>query len=80
MGLGRELLQRAEAFAMERRAPVLWLTARVGNTNAIDFYVAQGLQDVGGTTYRIEGQDYENRIFARNLAAPLADSSVSDGA
>jgi diamine N-acetyltransferase len=66
MGIGRELLQRTEAFAAECDAPVLWLTAWVGNTNAIAFYLAQGLQDVGRTTYRIEGQAYENRIFAKS--------------
>jgi diamine N-acetyltransferase len=72
-GLGRQLLRQVEAFAIERRAPVLWLTAWVGNTNAIAFYLAQGWQDVGGTTYRIEGQDYANRIFAKTLAGPFAD-------
>lgn len=67
MGIGRELLQRTEAFAAGCGAPVLWLTAWEGNTNAIAFYLAQGLQDVGRATYRIEGQDYENRIFAKSL-------------
>lgn len=66
-GVGRLLLQRAEALAGERGGSLLWLTAWSGNHRAQAFYRALGYADVGATQYLIEGQGYENRIFSKRL-------------
>jgi hypothetical protein len=37
-------------------APLLWLTAWLGNSTARAFYLAQGYEDVGTTSYVFERQ------------------------
>jgi GNAT superfamily N-acetyltransferase len=66
-GIGRSLLRKAEQFALERGDRHVWLTVWAGNTGALAFYPAAGYADVGTTQYLIEGQAYENRVFARRL-------------
>ena len=66
-GLGRTLLQAAEARAHSLGAPSIWLTAWVGNTGALAFYPEVGYVDVGTTEYAINGKNYENRVFAKAL-------------
>jgi len=66
-GLGRKLLEVAEARAHRLGAPTIWLTAWVGNPNALAFYPAVGYVDVGTTNYVINGKSYENRVFAKAL-------------
>jgi GNAT superfamily N-acetyltransferase len=66
-GIGRALLKFAEQHARERGDRHVWLTAWVGNTGAIAFYPAAGYADVGATQYVIEGEAYENRVFAKRL-------------
>ena len=77
MGLGRELLGRAEALARSRAATSLWLTTWSGNTTARAFYPTQGYRDVGVTSYTIQGKSYENRAFSKVLASIVG--STSDG-
>jgi GNAT superfamily N-acetyltransferase len=67
-GLGRALLQRAEARARELQAPSVWLTAWVGNAAALLFYPRVGYKSVGETPYLIEGKAYRNQVFAKALA------------
>lgn len=73
LGIGKHLLQGAERAATERRLPQLWLTAWDGNHRAHAFYEALGYNDVGATTYAIQGQVYGNRVFAKSLGAAPAD-------
>jgi GNAT superfamily N-acetyltransferase len=67
-GLGRRLLRESEARAAARGAQVLWLTAWSGNARALAFYARSGYTDVGLTHYEFDGQAFENRAFARELA------------
>jgi diamine N-acetyltransferase len=67
LGVGAALLAEAEAHARQSGAPVLWLTAWVGNTNARAFYEAQGYEDVGESGHEIEGQVYANRVYSKTL-------------
>lgn len=67
LGIGAALLANAEDEARRGGAPFLWLTAWAGNSNARAFYLAQGYADVGTTSYVIEGQAYENRIYSKAL-------------
>jgi GNAT superfamily N-acetyltransferase len=64
-GVGAALLAGAESYARHCGAPLLWLTAWVGNANARAFYAAQGYTDVGVTHHVFEGQAYENRIYSK---------------
>jgi GNAT superfamily N-acetyltransferase len=66
-GIGAALLAQAEAHAKVSGAPLLWLAAWLGNTNAHAFYLAHGYEDVGTTSYVFEGQTYENRIYVKVL-------------
>lgn len=66
-GIGKALLQRAEALAASRGAEALWLTAWVENPRALAYYPKQGYSDVGATTYIFEDDHYENRLFVKEL-------------
>jgi GNAT superfamily N-acetyltransferase len=71
-GVGRALLRRAQAHVAAKGADVMWLTAWVGNARALAFYAREGYSEQGVTSYEFEGEAYENRLFARQLAAPAA--------
>ena len=62
-GIGRSLLQAAEAMAHERSASPLWLTVNAKNARAISFYARQGYSKVG-TTYFVLGEGrHENHVL-----------------
>jgi ribosomal protein S18 acetylase RimI-like enzyme len=62
-GIGRSLLQAAEAQARERSATPLWLTVNAQNARAIAFYARQGYNRVG-TTYFVLGESrHENHVL-----------------
>ena len=67
-GVGRALMSIAERTAQERHAANVWLTAWTGNARARDFYQTLGYRDVGVTHYTIEGNTFENRVFAKRTA------------
>jgi ribosomal protein S18 acetylase RimI-like enzyme len=67
LGIGRALLAHAEARASYLGEPSVWLTAWVGNAQALAFYPQVGYAEVGTTQYVIHRLAYENRIFAKAL-------------
>lgn len=67
-GLGRALMDKAEASARARGLDAIWLTAWAGNHGALAFYQSQGFRDVGVTEYVIDGVGYENRVLCKPLA------------
>jgi diamine N-acetyltransferase len=71
-GLGSALLARAEALAAAGGATALWLTTWVENRRARAFYARRGYRDIGTATYRAQGEEHENRVFARALGGELA--------
>ena len=68
VGVGTQLLARAEAAAAKAGASVLWLTPWVHNARALAFYGRRGYDDHGLTWFRFEGESHENRVFAKPLA------------
>lgn len=68
-GWGSALLRECERQARTLGAPVLWLTAWVGNAKARRFYAAQGYEDIGASDHVFEGRAFENRIFRKAIAA-----------
>lgn len=67
-GVGRALLQRAEELAAEGGARALWLKAWIGNPRALAFYARQGYEEVGATAYIYENEEYETRVFVKDLS------------
>ena len=62
-GIGRSLLQAAEAQAREWSTTPLWLTVNAQNARAIAFYSRQGYNRVG-TTYFVLGEGrHENHVL-----------------
>ena len=66
-GIGARLLARVEREARAAGADVLWLTAWMGNTNALAFYASRGYAAVGTTWHVFEDERHENRLHARRL-------------
>ena len=66
-GVGRDLLRQAEKTAAALGADMLWLQAWEGNARALQFYPRCGYEDLGGTVYTIEGEDFPNRLFGKRV-------------
>jgi GNAT superfamily N-acetyltransferase len=66
-GVGRALLRWSEELAAARGARVLWLKAWVGNPRALAFYARNGYQEVGATSYVYENEEYETRVFVKEV-------------
>jgi diamine N-acetyltransferase len=66
-GVGTQLLARAEQWAVEAGAAVLWLTPWVHNHRARAFYARRGYTDHGLTHFHFEGETHENRLLAKCL-------------
>lgn len=67
--IGSALLREAERTAAKSGASTLWLTAWVGNTRALGFYASQGYRELGVTQHEFEGEQVENRLFAKAVRA-----------
>ena len=62
-GVGKMLLQTAQAEARSQSSSVLWLTVNAKNTRAIGFYACQGYTQVG-TSYFVLGEErHENHVL-----------------
>lgn len=66
-GIGRALLQQSEELAASRGARALWLKAWIGNARALAFYARQGYRELGADSYVYENEEFETRIFVKEL-------------
>jgi GNAT superfamily N-acetyltransferase len=66
-GLGKALLHRAEEVACADGAAGMWLAAWSGNARALRFYASQGYAELGATPFTVQGEHYENKVFAKRL-------------
>lgn len=71
-GVGKALVAAAAARAAAWGAQALWLTAWVGNQQALDWYRRQGWRELGSTDYVFEDERFENRVFSMALPRPQA--------
>jgi diamine N-acetyltransferase len=62
-GLGRALLQAAEARASECSKRPLWLTVNAKNDRALAFYARQGYAKVGTTYFELGEGRHENHVL-----------------
>jgi len=66
-GLGAELMRRAVARAIEKRARRLLLGVYAGNERALAFYLKNGFERVGERRFRVGGCEYDDYVLARPL-------------
>ena len=66
-GLGKSLLHRAEEVACADGAAGMWLAAWSGNARALRFYASQGYAELGVTPFTVQGEHYENKVFAKHF-------------
>lgn len=62
-GVGKALIAAAASQAIASGARSLWLTAWVGNHDAIAWYRRQGWLERGTTDYVFEDEQFENLLF-----------------
>lgn len=62
-GVGRSLLQAAEAKAREHAGSALWLTVNAKSARAIAFYAQQGYANVGATHFVLGEARHENHVL-----------------
>jgi ribosomal protein S18 acetylase RimI-like enzyme len=62
-GVGRMLLQAAEAKAYSQARTPLWLTVNVSNANAIAFYSCQSYTKVGTANFVLGESQHENHVL-----------------
>ncbi len=68
-GIGHALLQAALDEAKRLQTPDLWLATNAENHPAIRFYLANGFDQAGETTFCIQGEAYPNVVFRNTLNA-----------
>lgn len=71
-GIGKRLLSAAFAHCRDAGEKSLWLATNAENAPAIAFYLAQGFDQVGETSFCIEDKAYLNNVYRRVLDAPQA--------
>ena len=67
--IGTALLEQVEEQEAGAGADVAWLTAWSGNRRALGFYQRRGYVDTGPVVYSFQGEEFENRLFAKRLDA-----------
>lgn len=63
-GVGKALLQAADALARAQGGTALWLTVNAGNRHAVDFYARQGYTQIGTTYFELGDTRHENHVLA----------------
>lgn len=69
-GVGSALLREAERFAAQGGCGALWLTPWVHNHRALKFYAHHGYQNLGITTFTMQGVAIDNFVLAKTLPQP----------
>ena len=67
-GIGRSLLQAAEAAARTQSGSPLWLAVNAENTRAVAFYQRQGYAKVGATYFVLGQGRHENHVLVGSAA------------
>lgn len=68
LGIGSQLIRKAEDHASELKATAIWLTPWVHNTRALQFYSQHRYVDLGPTLYFMDGEQIENRVLCKAFA------------
>lgn len=67
IGIGRSLMQEAEAFARSKGAKEMWLWVLESNHRAVSFYEKQQYTTIGNASFQMETNCYENKVMVKQL-------------
>ena len=67
LGLGRQLLESAEAAALAAGHDKIFLTVFEGNDRAVAFYEAQGMKQSGRWMFEFKGGSAPNLVLIKTL-------------
>lgn len=65
--VGKQLLNHVEAQAKAMQLDTMWLSVYIKNTRAIRFYEKNKFKHVGELNFIVNGNSYENIVFAKKL-------------
>jgi ribosomal protein S18 acetylase RimI-like enzyme len=65
--IGQQLLTFLEKKAKELQLDTMWLCVYIKNDRAIRFYQKNEFKNVGELNFLVNGKEYENIIFSKNL-------------
>jgi diamine N-acetyltransferase len=67
MGLGKNLLDKALREIKQSGFDAAWLTVYHKNERAINFYKKYGFTDIGIAFFKMQGNQYENRVLINHF-------------
>lgn len=67
-GVGRRLMEAAFQHRRNNAAKSVWLATNAENGPAIAFYLARGFEQVGETSFRIDGESNLNNVYSYSLS------------
>jgi len=65
--LGQKLMTFLEEQAQSLKLDTIWLVVYVKNIRAIKFYKKNEFKEVGGYNFPVNGKNYKNIVFAKNI-------------
>ncbi|MFH6604343.1 GNAT family N-acetyltransferase [Maribacter algicola] len=65
--VGQQFLTFLERKAKEFKANSIWLSVHRNNIRAIKFYQRNEYKDVGKSTFFVNGKEYENEVFSKEI-------------
>ncbi len=65
--LGQQFLNFLEKKSKELKYDRMWLSVYLENTRALRFYQKNDFQEVGKSTFTVNGKGYENIVFSKKI-------------
>ncbi|WP_353777896.1 GNAT family N-acetyltransferase [Winogradskyella sp. 3972H.M.0a.05] len=65
--LGHQLMDYIEEKVKEMQLNTIWLSVYIENKRAIRFYQKNGYQEVGISTFLVNGKGFENLVFSKQI-------------
>lgn len=65
--IGQQFLTFLEEKAKELHLDTMWLSVYIKNTRAIKFYERNEFKNVGELNFSVNGKEYENIVFSKNM-------------
>lgn len=65
--LGQQFLTFLQEKAKELQLDTMWLSVYIKNYRAISFYERNEFKNVGELNFLVNGKDYENIVFSKNI-------------
>lgn len=66
-GIGKRLLQEAEATVRSKNIDKMWLWVLASNERAVNFYVGQRYTWIGDASFQMEVNSYNNKVMIKTL-------------